>query len=118
MELEAIDSVSSNFRSTMTNDTHMDFDLAIPFSKFLLLLWRNVLVTEKDDASLGDQKAKLVLLLVGKIFQLQTDDLRSNMGRQMYDFLRRGQQCFLLRICSGTWIYMWTIVLPDIVDIV
>lgn len=58
------------------------------FAKSLLLLDTNVLevlVSEDDNASLGDQQSKLVLLLIVQLRELQTSDLGANDRRKLAD---------------------------------
>lgn len=96
----------------------MNFDLAIIFPKLFLLLRRDILVTEEDYTSFGNQKTKFILLLVCKVFQLKSNDLRSDMRSQMDDFFCRTKQRFLFWVGSGTWINVLTIVVSDLVYII
>jgi hypothetical protein len=64
----------------------MDLHLAKPLPQLLLLLRRNLLVSQKDDAALSYQQCKLVPLHIRQILQLQSLNLRADIGRQVRDF--------------------------------
>jgi hypothetical protein len=96
----------------------MNFNLAKILPKRFLLLWGNILIPEEDNASLCDEQTKLILLLICKVFELKTDDLRANMPGEMNDFFCSREKCFLFGISTSAWIYMGAILVSDIVDIV
>lgn len=64
----------------------MDFDLTVPLSELLLLLWGDVLVPEEHDTPLRNQQTKLVFLLVREILELKTNNLRADVCSQVNDF--------------------------------
>jgi hypothetical protein len=49
------------------------------------------LVTEEDDAALGDEQGEFVSLLVGEVFKLQTDDFGADVGGQVVDSFGGGE---------------------------
>ena len=59
---------------------YMDFNFTVPFTQLQLLLRRNVLISKEHHAPFRNQKTKLVLLLVGKILQLQTNNLSTDVS--------------------------------------
>lgn len=70
----------------------MDLRLAIVLPKLQLLLGREILVAEEDDAALGDEQRELVALLVRQILELQALDLRPDVHRQAGDLGGGGQE--------------------------
>ena len=56
-----------------------------PPAELELLLRREVLVPEEDDAPLGDEQRQLVLLLVGQLPEIDAMDLSSDGRRQVLD---------------------------------
>jgi hypothetical protein len=64
----------------------MNFDLSVPLPKFLLLLRRKVLVSEKDNTSFRNQQSKFITLLIGKILQLQAFNLSSDVCSKISQF--------------------------------
>lgn len=63
----------------------MDLGHAVVLAQLELLLRRQVLVPEEDDAALGDEQGELVLLLVGEVLELQALDLGADMRREVGD---------------------------------
>lgn len=61
----------------------MNLGHAVVFTKIKLLLRRDVLVAEEDDAPLGDEQRELVLLLVREVLELQALDLGTDVRRQV-----------------------------------
>jgi len=96
----------------------MDLDLTKVLSQLLLLLGRDILVPEKDNAPLCNQQAQLIPLLVGKVLQLQAHDLRSNVPCEMDDLLRGREQGFLLWVSASRRVNMRAVVVADIVHII
>ena len=98
--------------------TYMNLNLAIMLSKLLLLLRSEILISEKDNRSLRNQKSKLILLLVSKIFQLKTNNLGPNVRSQVNDFLGSTKQSAFRFVCSSSSLYMLTLNVPNIGSVV
>jgi hypothetical protein len=79
-------------------DTYMDFNLPIIFTKGPLLLRRKILITKEHNASLGNQESELILLSVCQIFELQANDLSSNMIRKVDNLFSSIKKCFFLGV--------------------
>lgn len=72
-------------------DLRVDFDFAKVLSELELLLWAEVLVAEEDHAAFGDEKRKLISLLICEIFELEADNFGADVSGKVLDFLRRGE---------------------------
>ena len=95
----------------------MDLDFAEVLSQLELLLRAEILVTEENNAALGDQKSKLVSLLVSQVFQLETDDFCADVCREVLDFLRGREECGLLLVCASAGVDIFSVFVPDGVDV-
>ena len=65
----------------------MNMQTSIVFAELQPLLDADVLVTEKDDTTLGYQQSQIVLLLVSQLGQLNAVHLGTDMRRQVKDLL-------------------------------
>jgi hypothetical protein len=63
----------------------VDLDLAVMFAECPLLLRRDVLVAQEDDAALGDEQAQLILLLRRQGRELEAVQLAADVARQVGD---------------------------------
>lgn len=61
----------------------MNLNLAVILAELFLLLRRDILVPEEDDAAFTNQQSKFISLLVREILQLQAFDLCADMSRQV-----------------------------------
>lgn len=95
----------------------MDFDFSVVLAEFKLLLRAKVLVSKENYASLSDEQCEFVSLGIGEILQLQANDLRSNVGREVNDLLCSTEERLLAWICSGTSIYKVSVVVSQSKDI-
>lgn len=98
-------------------DLRVDLDLAEILSQLELLLRAEILVTEEDNAALGDQKSELVSLLVSQVFQLETDDFSADVCSEVLDFLRGREECGLLLVCTSAGVDIFSVFVPDCVDV-
>lgn len=96
----------------------MNLDLAIVLAQLLLVLRRQVLVAEEDDAALGDQESQLVALLVRQVLQLQALNLRPNVCRQIRHLGGRPQQVLLGLVGTGAGIHIGVVLVADLVAVV
>ena len=95
----------------------VDLDFAVVLAELQLLLRAQVLATEEDDTPLGDQQGELISLLVRQIFELQADDLSADMRCEVPDFFRGGEEGFLLFVCAGAGVGVFSVLVSDGVDI-
>lgn len=95
----------------------VDLDFAIVLSKLQLLLGAQILIAEENNTPLGDEQCKLISLLVGEIFQLQTDDLCADVFRQVLDFLRGRKQGGLVGVGTGAGVDILAVFVADGVDV-
>jgi len=66
----------------------------------VLLFEREVLPSEKDDTTLGNQQRQLILLPVRQPAQLDPLKLGPDIRREILDRCRRGEKGRLLRVCE------------------
>lgn len=100
--------------------TYVNFNLSIMLAKLLLLLGRNVLITEEDNTSFGDQQCQLVPLLIREVLQLQTVDFCADVSCQVFDLACSFEERSLCRIdllCSSASIVMLPGLVSDVVGI-
>lgn len=95
----------------------VDFDFAVVLAQLELLLRAQILVAEEDNAPLGDQQRKLISLLVGKVFELEADNLGTDVCGQVLDFLRRREQSCFLFVGASARIDVFTVFVADGVDV-
>ncbi len=95
----------------------MDLNLAKVLAQLLLLLRRDVLVAEEDDAALGDQQRQLVALHVGQILELQAFDLSADVRGQMRHARRRPEQVLLAPVCPRARVHVRPLLGPDLVHV-
>jgi hypothetical protein len=81
---------------------YVDLDLSPIFTKGPLFLRADILVTEKHNRPLSNQQSELIFLLVCEVFQLETDDLGSNVLGQMNNLRSGTKQSFFLLVCFST----------------
>ena len=67
--------------------SYVNLDFTKPLAQLLLLLRRDILITQKDHAPFGNQQAQLIFLLVREILELQTNKLSANMSGKRNDLL-------------------------------
>jgi hypothetical protein len=60
------------------------------------------LITKEYHTSLSNQKIQLIFLSVGQIFELQADNLSSNMIRKVDNLFRSIKKCLFLRVGPRT----------------
>lgn len=95
----------------------MDLDFSKVLSQLQLLLRAEVLVSEEDYTTLGDEQCQFILLFVVEIFELQADDLRTDVGGEVYDLLGGIEEGLFVRVCSGSRIDVFAIVVSDGEDV-
>ena len=95
----------------------MNLDFAVVLAQLKLLLWAEILVAEKDDAALGDQKSEFISLLVGQIFELETDDFCANVCGKVVDFFRGREECSLVLVRTSAGVDIFSVFVPDGVDV-
>lgn len=96
---------------------YVDFDLAEPFTQCFLVLGREVLVAEEDDASLGDEQSQLVFLLFRQVLELETLDFGADVGGEIGDFGRGRQEGLFLLVGARARVRVWTVLVSDLVGI-
>jgi len=92
----------------------MDLHLAKMLSQLLLLLRREILISEENNGPLGNEQGQLVLLLIREVLQLQPHNLRANVAGQVDDLLGSTEQRALRLVRSGSGIYVWAIDISDL----
>lgn len=95
----------------------MDLDFTKILAKLELLLWAEILVAEEDNTALSDEESELVSLLVSQIFELQADNLGSNVSGQMLDFFRSGEEGGLVLVGAGAGVGVLAVMVADGVDV-
>jgi hypothetical protein len=95
----------------------VDLDFAVVLAELELLLRAQILVAEEYNAPLGDQKGELVSLLVRQVFELQADDLGADVRCEVLDFFRGGEEGFLLFVCAGAGVGVFSVLVSDGVDV-
>jgi hypothetical protein len=98
-------------------DLRMNFNFTIILSKLELFLRTKILIAEEDDAALGDQESELVALLVSQVFELEPDDLGADVGGEVFDFFRGGEEgCFGL-VGARAGVDVFAVCVADGVDV-
>lgn len=95
----------------------MNLDFAPILAQLKLLLRAEILIAEEHHAPFSDQQRELISLLVSEVFQLQADDLRSDVRGEVLDLFRGGEQGGFLWICPRAGIDVFSVFVSDGVDI-
>ena len=95
----------------------MDLDLSPILSKLELILRAQVLIAEEHYTAFGNEKCQFVFLSIVKVLELQANDLGTDMGRQVLDFLCSAEESSLLRVCTTSRVCVFAVVVADGVDI-
>lgn len=95
----------------------MDLDFAIIPAQLELLLRAEILIAEEHHAPFSDQQRELISLLVSEVFQLQADDLRSDVRGEVPDLFRSGKEGGFLQVRARASVDVFSVFVTDGVDI-
>ena len=95
----------------------VDFDFAVVLAELELLLRAQVLVTEEHHAALCDKKGQFISLLVGQVLELEADNLGTNVCGEVLDLLCGGEERCLVLVCAGASVDVFSVLIPDGVDV-
>lgn len=98
-------------------DLRMDLNFAKVLSELELLLRTEILVTEEDYTSLGDEKGEFISLLICEVLELETDDFGADVSSEVLDFLCSGEKRGLVLVCPSAGVDVFSVFIPDGVDI-
>lgn len=96
----------------------MNFNFTKVLAQLFLLLWREILVSEKHHTAFRNQESQLISLLVCQVFELQPDNLGSNMAGQVYDFFGRAQERLLLWVGASSGVDIFPGLAADFIHVV
>lgn len=95
----------------------VDFNLTEILPQLELLLRAEILITEEYNAALSDQQGEFVSLLVGQVFELQADDLGTDVCSEVLDFFGGGEKgCFVL-VGARAGVDVFSVFVADGVDV-
>jgi len=100
--------------------TYVDLNLSIMLAKLLLLLGRDILIAEEDNASFGDQQCQFVPLLIREVFELKPMNLSTDMSCEIFDLacsLEKRLLGWICLLCPGSSIIVFPRFVSDVVGV-
>lgn len=95
----------------------MNLNFTEILAQLQLFLRAQILVAEEHHTPLRNEQRKLISLLVCEILELQANDFRANVCREVFDFFGGGEQSGLLGISAGAGVDVFAVFVADGVDV-